>query len=163
MAAENEYGVQSNTLSLDMTKTYHGVSIMLGDGSIIGRIQDFQATFAERSVSMVYEVNRQTWGRPIDAVPGIESGRSISVTRAEVWDEELEVAMAGASSEYVDLCDQTKPFELIESMFRGSSSYRSWRYRGCWFTSKSLDSWSAEGDGKVNATAAISYVTRQKV
>lgn len=163
MAASNDYGVQVQPVALNLTKTYHALSIQLANGTIIGRIQDFNPTFAQRAGSHVYELNRQTTGRPIDYVPGIESGRSISCTRVEVWSDELEVALAEAESEYIDLCDQTKPFEIIESLFRGSSAYRAWRYKGCWFADKSINSYSAEGDMKTIATTTINYVIRSKV
>ncbi|EHM1384171.1 hypothetical protein KFS98_003658 [Salmonella enterica] len=163
MSASNGYGVTSPSLALDMTKTYHGVSITLPNGGIIGRIQDFNPTFASRSIVPLYELNRQTVGRPIDNIPGIESGRSISITRVEVWDDELEIALAAAEREWIDLCEQTKPFSIIESMFRGNSKYRAWSYDGCWFASKSLDSFSAEGDMKVSASAEINYVIRRSI
>lgn len=163
MAATNDYGVDVRPVELNLTKTYHSMSIQLGSGSIIGRIQDWSPTFANRAGDHVYEINRATMGRPIDYVPGIESGRSISVTRVEVWDDELEVAMAEAESEYTDLADQTAPFEIVESLFRGNTAYRGWRYRGCWFSSLSLAGFSATGDMKSVKSADINYVARSKV
>lgn len=162
-AATNDYGVGVQTVELNLTKTYHGMSICLTNGSIIGRIQEWSPTFAQREGSHIYEINRATAGRPIDYVPGRESGRSISVTRVEVWNDELELAMAEAESEYIDLADQTKPFELVESLFKGTAAYRGWRYKGCWFTSKTLSGLSAEGDFKHVASAEINYVIRSKV
>lgn len=159
----NDYGVETPDLALNLTKTTHGLSISLPTGTIIGRIQDWAPTFAERALSNVYELNRRTFGRPIDIVPGVESGRSISVNRVEVWEDELEVAFGAATSEMVDLCDQTEPFDIVESLFRGSTAYRSWRYKGCWFASKSLSGMSAEGDAKLISDATINYVIRQKI
>ena len=161
--AENDYGVESPDLALESTKTYHGVSIQTPNGSIIGRIQDFQATFAQRAGTHVYELNRETIGRPIDYVPGVESGRSITVSRIEVWDDELEIALADANREWEDLAEQTAAFEILESLFRGPTPYRTWAYRGCWFSSMSLDSFSAEGDMRVSKSAEINYVARSSV
>jgi len=161
--ATNDFGVTTPSTVLDTTKTYHGMAIMLEGGDVIGRIQDWNATFGARAGVHLYEVNRNTAGRPIDYVPGIESGRSIAVTRVEVWNDELEVALKAATSEMIDLADQTSPFEVIESLYQGSTSpYRSWTYRGCWLASKSLESFTAEGDFKYTSSAEINYVIRTK-
>lgn len=164
MAAQNEYGVETPSVELELTKTFHGVSIQLPSGSVIGRIQSFSPTFGERGGAHIYELNRATLGRPIDYVVGTETGRSISISRVEVWEDELEIALADADSEYTDLADQTKPFEIVESLFRGSSAYRAWKYRGCWFSSLSVSGMEAEaGDMRVTKDASINYVTRQKI
>ena len=157
----NDFGVKVQPTVLPTTKTYHGVSIQTENGAIIGRIQTFNATFGERACAHIYELSRETVGRPVDYVPANESGRAITMSRVELWEEELEVALAAAGQEYVDLCDQTKPFSIIESFFRGSAQYRAWQYVGCWFASRSLDDFSAEGDMKVNAQATVNYVFRK--
>lgn len=163
--AKNSYGVVSPSLVLDLTKTYHGLAIVAENGNPVGRIQSYTANFAARTVTPIYELNALTWGRVIDNVPGIETGRSISTERVEVWEEEMELAFGSAADksteEWVDLCDQTNPFTMQEAWFRGEEAYRRWEYSGCWFTSKSIGGIAAQGEGHVIAAAEMVYVYRR--
>lgn len=168
MAAANDFGVTVPAVELNMTKTYHGLSIISESGQIVGRVQSFSPKVAQRDGSLVYELNAQTWGRPIDYVPGKEGGRSLSCSRIEVWNEEMEIAFGPANDiarnggvEWMDLCEQTQPFIFQEAWFKGNSRYRAWEYLGCWFTSKSFSGFSAEGDAKVVADCEMAYVIRK--
>jgi hypothetical protein len=169
MPASNDYGVTVPAVALNSTKTYHGLTL-IRDGQIIGRVQTYTPKFAERAVNLVYELNAYTWGRPIDNVPGIESGRSLSVHRIEVWGEEMEIAFGPAEDvnrnnrlEWIDLCEQTVPFVFQEALLKANTRYRSWEYLGCWFTSKDVDAYNATGDAKIIATSNMSYVIRRAV
>ena len=93
MTATNDYGVTVPAITLPLTKTYHGLTIVNNSGQIVGRIQTYLPKFAQRALAHVYELNAFTWGRPIDIVPGIESGRTLSVSRVEVWTDEIEVEL----------------------------------------------------------------------
>lgn len=170
MAARNDYSVTVPALALNLTKTYHGQTLISETGQIIGRIQSYTPEFAQRATKLVYEVNAYTWGRPIDIVPGIESGRSLNCERIEVWEEEMEIAFGSTDdnarlggSEWIDLCEQTKPFIFQEALFRANNRYRSWEYLGCWFQSKTVSPYSAEGDAEIKATAKMQYVIRRSL
>lgn len=170
MAARNDYGVTVPAIALNSTKTYHGLTIISESGQIVGRVQSYTPKFGERDVTLVYELNGYTWGRPIDNVPGIEKGRTLSVNRIEVWEEEMEIAFGSAEDngrnggvEWIDLCEQTKPFIFQECLLRASSRFRSWEYLGCWFTSKDIDAYSATGDAKIVANSSMSYVIRRSL
>jgi hypothetical protein len=170
MAAQNDYGVTVPGMALATTKTYHGLTIISETGQIVGRVQSYTPVFAKRAGSHVYELNAYTFGRPIDYVPGIESGRSLSCTRIETWEEEAEIAFGSSQdiarlgrTEWSDLCDQTAPFIFQEAFFRANTRYRAWEYLGCWFTSKSFNSFSADGDAKVVASLEMAYIIRKQL
>lgn len=170
MAARNDFGVTVPAVELNLTKTYHGLSIISEQGQLVGRTQSYTPTFATRAVSHVYELNAYTFGRPIDNVPGIESGRTLAVQRIEVWDEEMEVVFGPQADiarnggiEWIDLCEQTTPFIFQEVLLRGNVQYRAWEYLGCWFTSKTITGMTAQGDAKIVSDAAMMYVIRQAI
>lgn len=164
---DNAFGVSVKPLDYShahapATKTYHGASIVV-NGNIVGRIKSFQAAGAyTREGSHVYEVSHVTWGVPVDHVPGRSTGFNMSITRTEVWFEELEIAF-GFPAVFNNLCDQTRPFTVYEYLFRGTALYRVWQYSGCWFTDKNPNSIEAEGDGKEEVTAQINYVSRIRI
>jgi hypothetical protein len=167
--ALNDYGVQVQ--SLDYTKfpqsgsnammTYHAGSIVV-NGKIIGRIDNWQPAGAfTREGSHVYEVSNQTWGVPVDYVPGRATGFNITWTRGEIWNQELELAL-GYRAVWKNLTDQTHPFVANEMLFKGATLYRTWIYSGCWFTEKNHTEWSSEGDGRIKVNCAMAYVSRNR-
>ena len=165
--ARNDYGVTVPAVSLPLTKTYHGLTIIGDNGLIVGRIQSYQPTFASREITDVYELNGLTWGRPIDNVPGKETGRSLQLERIEVWNEEMELVLASQAdvvrtggSEWPDLMEQTRPFVLQEVLFKGNTRYRTWEYLGCWLVSKTVGSYSATGNPQESSSANAKYVVR---
>jgi len=144
-------------------KVYHGMSLAV-NGSVVGRIQSFQPTNAyNRKVTPVYELSAYTWGQPVDAIPGGSEGLyTASITRGEVWNQELEIT-CGYTDVWETLSDQTRPFTLNEYWFKGKDVYQIWEYTGAWFTEKNFaDAWEAEGEGKVNIAGTIGYVRRQR-
>lgn len=158
--------VTANKTFLDRTKTYHGVVIMTDTQQPIGRIQSYNPKFASRTLSPIYELNWATFGRPIDYVPSKEEGRGITCNRVEVWNEEFEIAFGGSlapSQEWIDLCDQNRPFTLHEKWYKGTDDYRMWVYKGVWIASKDLDELSADGEATVKANVEMNYVIRQIV
>lgn len=168
--ARNDFSVTVPAISLPMTKTYHGLTVIDERGRIVGRVQNYNPVFASRAGTHVYELNAFTFGRPIDYVPGIESGRSLSCSRIEVWEDEFEVAMGpdqdnarNGGKEWSDLCEQTKPFIFQDALFRGNSRYRAWEYLGCWFQTKSLTQASANGDAMFVSDVTMAYVTRRQL
>jgi hypothetical protein len=165
-ASSNIYNVTRQPL--DYTKsnttiqTYHGGSIVVND-KVVGRITNWQSNGAyTREGSHCYELNGNTWGLPVDYVPGRATGFNITFTRNEVWSMELELAL-GYGAVWNSLTDQTYPFNAQEYLFRGATPYRVWTYSGCWFTEKNPTEWSAEGDGKISVSCAMAYVSRKKV
>lgn len=162
--AGNNHGIEINPLDFNAaksttTKTYHGISIVV-NGNIIGRIQNWNPQMYNREGSHVYELSNLTFGRPVDYVPGVNRQYTISCSRAEVWNEELEIAL-GYEGIWSDLIDQTKPFEVVEYLIRGNDIYKAITYSGCWFTSKNYNDFSAEDIPKIIVSAEISFVGRQ--
>ena len=165
----NAYGISVKPLELDVadaptTMSYHGTSIVV-NGNIIGRISSWQPNVT-RQGKLVYEVSHVTWGRPVDYVPGISEGYTISVGRTEVWNEEFEVALGltTAGNPFNDLSDQTRPFTIYEYIFKGKDLYRVWVYLGCWFKSKNLTAVTNEGDGIVAVDGAeIAFVSKNRI
>lgn len=162
----NTFGVKVQPLDYShpnspTTKTYHGMTIAV-NGKMVGRITSWQATAYSREGNHVYELSHQTWGRPVDYVPGRSTGYSLSVGRTEVWSQELERAL-GFPAVWEDLADQDRPFTAHEFWFKGSALYRQWQYSGCWFTERNEDAFAADGDAMVKLTGTINYVSRARL
>jgi hypothetical protein len=154
-----DYKSQQGALT---TKVYHGVSITTGNNNIIGRIQSWQPDSYTREGVHLYELADLSFGRPIEYVPGKATGFTIAVTRAEVWESEMEIAF-GFGSTFDDLIDQTRPFSVKEFWIKGNSGYAQvWDYKGCWFTGKNIDAITSDGDGVTKISATLAYVSRQK-
>lgn len=165
--ATNNHGVRTRPIDFDApgsvtSKTYHAISIVV-DGKIIGRIQSWQANTYSRNGKHIYELNHLTFGRAVDYVPGINSAYSLTFTRAEVWNQELELAL-GYSAVWQDLIDQDRPFTCQEYLFRGRSPYRIWQYSGCWFTERNENGFEAEAnDATIMVNATVNFVARRRV
>lgn len=163
-APNNNYGVKVTPLEMQRAdaptvQLYHGASIV-ANNNVIGRVTSFQAAGAyTREGAHIYEVSNQTWGVPVDYVPGRATGFNVTLARIEVWQQELEIAL-GFGSVFENLTDQTRPFELQEYIFRGQEVYRTWKYLGCWLTSRTNNAMEAEGDGIIRVDAEINYVSR---
>lgn len=157
-----DYGKSAQLNETTSTMTYHGGSIVV-NGAVIGRIQEWNSSGAyTREANHVYELNGNTWGLPVDLVPGRATGFNVSWTRNEVWTQELEVTL-GYGAVWEVLTDQTYPFEANEYLFRGASPYRQWGYKGCWFTAKTPSAWSAAGDGIMQSSCEMMYVSRKRI
>lgn len=161
----NPYNARVNPLehskTANTTMTYHGGAIV-ANGRVVGRIKDWTPGKFQRTITEVREVTNTTFGVPVDNVPGISSGYTVSFTRSEVWAEELETVL-GFGSTWNSLADQTKPFEAFEYLYRGDTPYRVWLYKGCWFSDKSPNAWSAEGNGIIEVACEFAYVVRHRV
>jgi len=165
--ATNAFGV--NVAPLDYTApgapttmTYHGCAIVC-NGNIVGRVQSWQVSGAKnREATHVYELNSNTWGKPVDLVPGKTTGYTIAMAHIEMWNAELELAF-GYPAVFADLSDQDRPFTLLEYLFKGQTLYRAWNYLACWLTAMNNEQYTAEGDAKITCTADITYVTRKRV
>lgn len=162
----NAYGVQvtQGAFAQDegpLIKTYHGIAITVNN-NIIGRIQSWNPTFATREGTHQWELSYVTWGRPVDYVPGRQTGYTIAMTRTEVWNEELEIALGltNSGNPFQDLADQEQAFDCDEQLFRSQTAYRTWVYKGCWLSERNENEYSAEGDGIYTANAGIAYVSR---
>ena len=162
----NNFNVKDvNPLDYDVddfltTKVYHGVSITAGDNTIIGRIQSWQPDSYTRDGIHLYELADLSFGRPVEFIPGKATGFTIAVTRAEVWDHEMELAF-GFKTLFEDLIDQNRPFEVKEFWIRGAETRQVWEYRGCWFTNKNIDAIASDGDGVTKISATLAYVSRR--
>ena len=154
-----DYSDTDNQLT---TKVYHGVSIVSGTENIVGRIQSWAPDSYTREGVHLYELADLSWGRPVEYVPGRSTGYTIAVTRAEVWNSEMERAfgVVGANETLLsDLQDQVSPFIVKEFWLRGSDAYHIWVYRGCWFQSKNFDALASDGDGITRISATLAYVS----
>ena len=163
----NAFGV--TTAAIDYTQpgapqtmSYHGAAICVG-GNIVGRINSWHPDGAySRDGEHVYELSRQTIGKPIDYVPGKATGFTVSFTRTEVWNQELELAL-GYPTVFADLTDQTYPFIVQEFIYQGATPYRQWQYSGCWLKSKNPDAYTADGNYIYKVTGQLAYVSRIRV
>lgn len=140
------------------SKTYHGVAIVV-DGNIVGRIGSWNPQMYSRAGEHIYELNNYTFGRPVDYVPGINDGYTISCDRAEVWGQEMERAL-GYPGLWADLIDQDRPFTVQEMLFRGNTVYQTWTYTGCWFTKKNIDNFSSKETPTIKLKAELAFVGR---
>lgn len=165
--ATNAFGVQVKPIDYSnpqspTTKIWHATSIV-ANGFIIGRISNWQVNAYTRQVNHVREVSHATWGRPVDIVPGISEGYEITFDRAEVWSQEMELAL-GFGSVFDDLADQDRPFEIFEYLFRGQALYSVWQYQGCWLQSRNESARTADGDGIIKIEGgSIKYVKRSLI
>jgi hypothetical protein len=145
------------------TKVYHGVSITAGDNKIIGRIQSWQPDSYTREGIHLYELADLSFGRPVEYVPGKSTGYTVAVTRAEVWNSEMEIAF-GFTALFSDLIDQTRPFSVKEYWIKGTAgTSQIWEYRGCWFTNKNIEAITSDGDGITKISANLAYVSRSRI
>lgn len=142
-------------------QTYHGFAVQV-DGVTIGRITDWTPVSLDRDITPVYELNPKTWGQPVDQVPGKATTFQVAFSRVEVWGEEIEKAF-GAQDVYSLLLDQNAPFTIDEFYSRGNVPYRLFRYLGCWFSSKSVDGFSSEGDAIIKISGDITFVNRVRI
>jgi len=141
------------------TKTYHGIALVV-NGNVLGRVQSWDNTGAySRNGVHVFELNNRTFGRPVDYVPGIITGYSISAQVAELWGAEIEL-QTGSSSRYIDLISQVRPFEAQEFWFRGAEPYEVWTYLGCWLTDRNETGYTSDGDTRVLSNFHFAYVSR---
>jgi len=143
------------------TMMYHGGTIV-ANGKIIGRINNWQPAGAyTREATHIYEVNKETWGLPIDIVPGRATGFNVTFVRTEVWSQELEIAL-GYGATWSNLTDQNYPFTAMEYLFKGDTVYRSYSYLGCWMTEKNPEAWASDGDGVFKVSCNMMYISRVK-
>ena len=122
---------------------YHGFSIQI-DGVTIGRITSWNPMNLTRSATLVKELNADTWGAPVDIVPAGEDDR----------------AMLGAAP-YNLLIDQKRPFDLQEIYYKGNTLYQVTEYYACWFTGKTTDNFTGDGNAIVSISATIMCANRR--
>jgi hypothetical protein len=164
--AQNAFNAAVNPIDFTKAGTptiqmYHGGTILVNE-NIVGRINSWQPAGAyTREGTHIYEVNSNTWGVPVDYVPGRATGFNITFTRNEVWSQELEIAL-GYGAVWDNLTDQTYPFTAKEMLYKGATVYRIWSYFGCWFTEKNPSEWSNEGNGVISVSCGMAYVSRKK-
>lgn len=164
MAASNPFNVAVPVIDFThkhapTSQTYHGVAIMV-NGSIIGRIQNWQVTGVyTRTNTYIRELNYQTFGRFVDIVPGVVGEYKATAGRVEVWGEEFEKA-CGYTKVFEDMLDQTFPFSITEMWRKGNKPYRISNYHGCWFDQKEHDSWTADGTAQVMLNVSLSFVSK---
>ena len=141
------------------SKTYHGITLVV-NRNVLGRVQSWNTSGAySREGAHVFELNNRTFGRPVDYVPGIASGYTISASVAELWGNEIEI-QTGSTTRYIDLISQTRPFEAQEFWFRGSEPYEVWTYLGCWLQDRNETEFAKDGDARVMANFQFAYVSR---
>lgn len=163
--ATNTYQVQSQSLDYQQvgdSMTYHGAAIVV-QGNLVGRIQSWQPDGAyNRDGEHVYELNKNTIGKPMDYVPGKATNFTVSFARVEAWGKEFELAL-GEQNVYADLTDQRKPFVIQEFLYKGNQPYRLFQYNGCWLRSKNPEAWTSDGNYIHKISGQIAYVSRLRV
>jgi hypothetical protein len=142
------------------TKTWHGISLVV-NGKVLGRVQSWNNSGAySRPVEHVFELNNRTFGRPVDAIPGKLDGYTIAASMAEMWGAEVEI-QTGSPTRYIDLIDQTRPFQSQEFWFRGADIYEVISYLGCWMSDRNYQTeFSVDGNLRVVTNFNFSYVAR---
>lgn len=141
-------------------KTYHGIALVV-NGNVLGRVQSWSNSGAyNREGNHIHELNNRTFGRPVDYVPGIATGYTISAQVAELWGAEIEI-QTGSTNRYIDLISQTRPFQAQEWWFRGVAPYEVWTYLGCWLQDRNESEYSSTGDTRVLSNFNFAYVARQ--
>jgi hypothetical protein len=164
--ASNNHGVRTRPLDFaaegaTTSKTYHAISIVV-QGRVVGRIQSWQANAYNRNGKHIYELSHHTFGRAIDYVPGINSAYSLTFSRAEVWNQEIEIVL-GYPGIWQDLIDQDRPFTCQEHLFKGRTPYRIWTYSGCWFTDRNENQFEAEAnDATIMVNCTANFVSRRR-
>lgn len=171
--ARSKFGITSPQLDYEghagyvpESMVYSGLTIAVGaqDGSpqAIGRIQSFQRDASTRQMTMKWELNKDTFGRPVDIIPGKADGYSMSIERIEIWEQEFEIAL-GYPFVFSDLMDMRWSVDLYEYRYRGNELYRLWKYPNCWINSLSDGQPSSEGDGAYTASASLNFLPRIRI
>lgn len=140
------------------SQTFHGIQITV-NGNTVGRIQNWSVNVFQRTITHVRELNKNTFGRPVDIVPSVNDGYTVTANRVEVWGEELEKAV-GYAQAYDDLISQTYPFAAREMWFKGTSLYRVVDYKGMWFNNTDYESWDVTGDAIIKRAVGITFCSR---
>lgn len=146
--------------------TYAGLTLAVGgaDGQYkaIGRIQSFQRDAMTRTLTQKRELNKDTFGRPIETVPGVADGYTMSLERLEIWEQEFEIAL-GFPFVFSDLMDQRWSVDIFEYRYKGDTLYRLWKYPNCWISSLSDGQPSSDGDGIYQASASMTFLPRLRI
>ena len=179
-APENDWGVRVFSLydnnRTNAPQTFHGISIGAGldesgglaGGQVapVGRVTSWNPQNYQRDATHTYELSASTTGKAVDVTPGRNTQYSVSMTRVEVWGDELEVALGLTDTDEVfeDLMDQDRPFRSDEVLMRASTLYRHWVYRGCWLTSMNFNGFEAEaGDMRIVRSGEFVFVRRERL
>lgn len=177
---ENDWGVRVFALHdnnrTNAPQSYHGISIAAGlddSGGLsggttapVGRVTSWNPQNYARDVVHTYELSAGTAGKAVDITPGRNTQYTVSMTRVELWEQELEVALGltDADEVFEDLVDQDRPFRSDEVLMRATTLYRHWVYRGCWLTQMSFNGWESEGsDLRMVRTGEFMFVRRSRV
>jgi hypothetical protein len=151
---------------LPRQKIYHGMDIAVEGPNgryLIGRIQSWAPQQRTRQAVHKWELNSRTFGRPVDLIPGRAEGYSISLSRAEVWGQEIEKVFGLVDSGNLlrDLMDVRWPITLYEYLYRGEGKlYSLWQYPQCWITNYGESDFSAEGDGVITTNLELMHLPR---
>jgi hypothetical protein len=164
----NQMDFDQHQAVLPRTKIYHGMDIAVEYGSNryrIGRIQSWAPQARTRQAVHKYELSSATWGRPVDLIPGRSEGYSISMSRVEVWGQEVEkvFGLVDPTTLFRDLMDMRWPVTLYEYLYRGDGDaklYTLWQYPQSWITSYGESEYSAEGDGIITVNLELMHLPR---
>lgn len=144
------------------TKTYHGMVLLTEFGGTqyeVGRLSNWQTSAMTREAKHIYELNKATMGLPVDIVPGKSSGYEVTMSRMEVWNQELELVL-GMEQPFRTLMDQRWPVTLYEVLYKGGELYRTWKFPCCWATSWQISENSAEGDMVISVNATFAHLPK---
>lgn len=179
-APSNDWGVRVFALQdnnrTNAPQTYHGISISAGlddsggltGGTVspVGRITSWNPQNYTRDVVHTYELSAGTAGKAVDITPGRNTQYAVQMTRVELWEQELEVALGltDADEVFEDLADQDRPFKADEMLMRATTLYRHWSYLGCWLNEMSYQGWESEGsDLRIIRSGSFQFVRRARI
>ena len=168
MASISPYGTASTQVpspdyskdGMYSSKTYHGLNIIV-NGNIIGRIQSWAPGARTKTLTHKWELSANAFGRPVDLIPSKADGYTISISRIEVWEQELE-RVCGYGAVWLDLMDQNYPFVFSEQLIKNTELYRSWDYPSCWFSSYTEQGPTTDGDGAYVVDGEVMHMPRIK-
>ena len=165
-AAVSQLDFANHNSILPQTKIYHGMDICVyynSNNYRIGRLQSWAPQQRTRQAVHKYEINSSTFGRPVDLIPGRAEGYAISISRVEVWGQEIEriLGLTSGTQLFRDLMDMRWPITLYEYLYRGDGLlYSLWQYPSCWITSHGDAEVSAEGDGIMMVNMELMHLPR---
>lgn len=139
-------------------RTSHAMTIR-ANGVTIGVIQSWNVGMT-RAVTHVYEINADTSGEPIEAVPGNVGGLTIGVNRYDLYTNRMEQAFGTPNFEM--LSDQNNPFDIIERWRFPTGAIEARKYEQCWFNSLGRN-YSATDNRLVQVNGSITYVRKVRI
>lgn len=159
---------------LTQTASSHAITIRTDQGIKVGRIQSWGPSLT-RQVDTIFEVQANNTGEPLERVPQVQGGNSISVERYELYNSHIGEAFgvptlnvgsptateSGSSNsiDMVNLTRQIKPFNVREVWRDPFGDIRAYLYAGVWFSDWGITI-ASNDDRIVKARATLEFTRR---